>query len=226
MANDPANELTMIRQQITETRTALTNKVQKLKERVAETAHGVSTAITETADSVQEIVQDAVHTVKHSVQGTVTAVKDTFDLPRQVERRPWTMLAGATALGFLGGSFLYRKGSGAVARAVTAEPSLSAYRSGMFQAEISQLKGLAVGTLFAMVRDLLLTESVPKSMERQVADIINGFTVKLGGQTIPSRLLQQKSVRERLAKRGYPQNIVRREQSNPRDIFPRVLKGA
>jgi ElaB/YqjD/DUF883 family membrane-anchored ribosome-binding protein len=220
-----ANEIEMIRLQMKETRTALTNKLDKLKERVGETVHGVSTAITDTADSVQEIVQDTVYTVKHSVQVTVTAVKDAFDLPRQVERRPWTMLAGATGLGFLAGSLLQRKGSGVIAPAATAEPGLPAHRGGMFQDEISQLKGLAVGTLFAIVRDLV-TESVPKSMERQVADVINGFTVKLGGQPIRDRLVPRASVQERWGKRPYPQNKVRREQSDPRGIFPRVLKGA
>ena len=91
------NECEVIRQQMDETRTAMTDKIETLEQQVVDTVQAASAAVSET-----------VQTVKDSVHETVETVKDTFDLPRQVERRPWTMMAGATALGYLGGYLLNR----------------------------------------------------------------------------------------------------------------------
>jgi ElaB/YqjD/DUF883 family membrane-anchored ribosome-binding protein len=108
------NEIAVMRQDIEETRTALTDKIEALEQQVMDTVHGASTAVAETVASVQGIVHDTVQTVKDSVQDTVATVKHTLDFKSQVDRRPWTLLAGATALGFLSGYLLRgsRKGRG------------------------------------------------------------------------------------------------------------------
>jgi len=100
------NEPEVIRQQMEETRAALTEKLETLEQQVVETVQGATTAVTETVASVKEAVQETVETVKDSVQTTVESVKETFDLPLQVERHPWLMLGGAAALGYLAGSLL------------------------------------------------------------------------------------------------------------------------
>ena len=61
-----------------------------------------------------------------------------------------------------------------------------------FHDEISQLEVLAVGTLLGLVRDIV-TEAVPENMERQVEEIIDGITVKLGGQPLEGRILPESS---------------------------------
>ena len=100
------NESEMIRQQMDETRTAMTEKIEMLEHQVVETVQVASTAVADTVENVKEIVRDSLQTVKESVHETVETVKDAFDLHRQVDQRPWTMFAGATALGYLGACLL------------------------------------------------------------------------------------------------------------------------
>jgi ElaB/YqjD/DUF883 family membrane-anchored ribosome-binding protein len=229
----------MIRQHMDETRAALTDKIETLEHQVVDTVQAASTAVSETVGSVKEIVHDSLQTVKDSVHDTVETVKDTFDLHRQVDRRPWTMFAGATALGFLGGYLLRRsngrearetaisesmalaikahgavngygapKGRDAAASAATHEtdaapekPNWVSHLGGTFHSEIAQLEALAVGTLLGIVRDII-TEAVPEHMERQVEKIVNGITVKLGGQPLDGRILPERSRIEGFAKNG------------------------
>lgn len=255
------NEPEMIRQQMDDTRTALTDKVELLEQRVVNTVQSASAAVSETVESVQDIVHETVQTVKNSVQDTVDSVKDTFDLELQVDRRPWTTLAGATALGVLGGYLLgggkarQAKATGtssitariekarAVARngarenhhsdtshatkstdgAVTQGPRVSDHLGDMFQAEISQLRGLAIGTLFGIVRDIVM-KAVPEPIERQVADVINGITVKLGGQPIHGHVLPEWLESGRLAKDENQEDQGCREKSPRLDLLSRVSK--
>ena len=103
------NESEVIRQQMDETRSALSDKVELLEQQVVETMHGATTAVADTVDNVKEVVHDTVQTVKDSVQETMDSVKNTLDVQRQVEQRPWIMMAGATAIGFLGGCLARRE---------------------------------------------------------------------------------------------------------------------
>lgn len=225
------NESEVIRQQMDETRSALSEKVELLEQQVVETVQGATTAVAETVGSVKEVVHDTVQTVKDSVQETVDSVKNTLDLQRQVEQRPWTMMAGATAVGFLGGCLLRRGGEGrtnddrlhlrgspAVGAAFASQngngaapshrvptrspetengatsplpppqPSWLAKVGESFEGEITQLKGLAVGTLLGIVRDMV-AKSVPAPLERQVEEVIDGITIKLGGHPVRGRIL-------------------------------------
>src|SRR4051794_29513643 len=100
------NEPEVIRQQMDETRTALTDKLELLEQQVVGTVQDATSAVAETVGTVKQAVQDTVQSVKETVHETVESVKETFDLKNQVERRPWMMVAGATALGFLGGYLL------------------------------------------------------------------------------------------------------------------------
>jgi ElaB/YqjD/DUF883 family membrane-anchored ribosome-binding protein len=105
-----ANESEVIRLQMDETRTSLTDKLEMLEQQVTDTVQGASAAVSESVDSVKEVVKETVQTVKASVKETVASVKETFDLSHHVETRPWTMMAGAAALGFFGG--LLTRGNG------------------------------------------------------------------------------------------------------------------
>src|ERR1051325_11639391 len=224
------NESEVIRQQMDETRAALTDKIETLEHQVVDTVQAASTAVSETVGSVKEIVHDSLQTVKDSVHDTVESVKDTFDLPSQVDRRPWTMFAGATALGYLGGYLLSgtkerecresekrdslalaikaraaMSGNGAAkardaatsatAHEPAAAPEKPTWLAGVgdtFHDEISQLEKLAVGTLLGLIRDIV-TKAVPENMERQVGDIVDGVTIKLGGQPLDGRILPEPS---------------------------------
>ena len=173
----------LIRQQMEETRAALTCKVEMLEKQVMANVEGATTAVEEMVVQFQEAAQETVQSVKHSVQDAVESVRNTLDLRQQVQKRPWEMVVGATALGFLGGCLLHRSSNGTFEKAF---PN-SQLGNGL-EPELTELKGLVVGSLLGALRDLA-TEAAPKSIERQMGDIFNGITVKLGGRVIRGRVL-------------------------------------
>jgi len=109
------DEAEVIRTQMLETRTAMTEKFEAIEDKlssvVQETAESVTDAVgavTQTVDSVKEAVQDTVKSVSGVAEDAVESVKEAFDIRRQVERNPWLMLGGAVAVGFAGGLLLSR----------------------------------------------------------------------------------------------------------------------
>jgi ElaB/YqjD/DUF883 family membrane-anchored ribosome-binding protein len=202
-----ANEPEVIRQQMDETRSNLTEKLEMLENQVVETVHGASHAVAETVQSVKESVKD-----------TVSSVKETFDLRHQVAARPWSMVAGAAAVGFLGGCLLPGRrtsapmtpsaqpfvsrpnGNGSSAEYLgaghpgkspeQAAPNWLSSLGETFEEEINQVKGLAVGTLLGLVRDMV-AKAVPGNLERKVADVMDGLTIKLGGQPVKGPILPE-----------------------------------
>jgi ElaB/YqjD/DUF883 family membrane-anchored ribosome-binding protein len=54
--------------------------------------------------------------------------------------------------------------------------------------EIDKLKGLAVGTLFGVARDMI-SQWLPDALKDQVTDVINNFTTDLGGKVIREPLV-------------------------------------
>jgi ElaB/YqjD/DUF883 family membrane-anchored ribosome-binding protein len=102
------DEPEVIREQMAETRTALTDKLETLEQQVMDTVTETTSAVTDTVESVKEAVEETVTAVKDTVQDSVQAVKNTFDLPRQMNRHPWLFLGASVAVGYLGGRLLGR----------------------------------------------------------------------------------------------------------------------
>lgn len=186
------NNGTVIRQQMEETLAGLTGKFGELE-------HQVSVSV-------------------RTVKDSVNTVRDTFDLKLHVRRRPWTLLAGATALGFLGGlrSNSHRTGSSAgngksdgkpfahadpeehtytrigdgrngedsTRHAAVVAPGWLAKLSDTFQPEIAELKGILLGSVLELVREIV-TKRVSKSMEQSVGDRNNGSKSTLGASSRP-----------------------------------------
>lgn len=204
-----------IRQEMDQTREALTDKISQLEQKVVDTVSDATNGVKDTVEAVKSAVEDTVQTVKETVGDTVETVKETFDITTQVQRRPWLMIAGGVGVGFAAGYLLAgsatpspraatsppaprRHGNGhhrtPEPTAAPSEPSRpSALMSGvmqMFGNEINQLKGLAIGTLLGMVRDAV-APSVPQAVRTQLTDIIDDFTNKLGGQPIKGTVLSE-----------------------------------
>ena len=83
-----------------ETRTALTDKIATLEQQVVDTVQGASAGVMETVEVLKDAVQDTVQNVRDSVGETVENVRDTFSVEKQVQNRPWTVLAVSAGLGF------------------------------------------------------------------------------------------------------------------------------
>jgi len=111
------NEPELIRDQMQDTRTALTEKLGALEQHVTNTVKDATTPVLETVQSVTDAVKDTVSSltdtvqtassaVSTSVEATVETVKDAFDVPGHVQRHPWLALFGSVAAGFALGRML------------------------------------------------------------------------------------------------------------------------
>jgi ElaB/YqjD/DUF883 family membrane-anchored ribosome-binding protein len=202
------NETEMIKHQMEETRSSLTEKLETLEQQVVNTVQGTTHAVTDTVETVKEAVEGTVEKVKETVEGTVEAVKNTFNLSLQVERHPWIMIGGSVAAGFVLGRLLpsfHADGSAAPA-AASPEPLASrapsyaapapASHRGLFHglgetigAELNKLKGLAIGTLFGMAREMI-AKAVHGELGNRLTGVIDRITGKLGGEVLPESTLE------------------------------------
>jgi ElaB/YqjD/DUF883 family membrane-anchored ribosome-binding protein len=212
------NELEVTHADLDETRASLSEKLETLEQHVVDSVQGATAAVSDTVESVKDAVRD-----------TVATVRETLDIPLQVKRRPWGMVGGSIALGFLGGCLLRRRGSDrpSASRSQPAfpdSPRLTQHRkeifnghrsleeasakkpiqevsqgprepgwlggvNNQFEAEITKLKGLAIGTVLGIVRDLI-TQSGPEQMKAELANVMDNITVKLGGEPIRGPVLK------------------------------------
>lgn len=97
------DEPEVIRQQMHETRSALTEKLETLEQTVVGTVADAQNAVQETVENVKDAVQETVAVVKDSVQEGVQSVRRAFDLQHQMNEYPWLFVGGSVALGYLCG---------------------------------------------------------------------------------------------------------------------------
>ena len=101
-----AEEPDVIRQEIEQTRSSLTGKIETLENEVRDTVQTAKATVEETIQTAKATVQETIDTVKGTVQGTVESVKQTFDVPYQVRRHPWAMFGASCLAGLAVGSLL------------------------------------------------------------------------------------------------------------------------
>jgi hypothetical protein len=68
------------------------------------------------------------------------------------------------------------------------EPPKKNWIADHYGEELAKIKGLAVGAIGGLVRELL-TASASQSMAEQIKDVVNGITVKMGGHLMESPIL-------------------------------------
>jgi len=218
MANE---EPEVIRQQMEETRTALTEKLETLEQQMVQTVQGATAAVAETVENVKDAVQETVETVKDGVQQTVSTVKDTFDLPLQVQRHPWGMVLGAVAAGYLTGWLLEGRASRRGPRPRTrpadypdasplATTSNGGIRTGRRGDEASEAQepgwfsqlSETFGTELSKLKGLAvgtavgvlrdaIAQAAPEQMKDDLANAFNRITTKLGGEPIQGPILER-----------------------------------
>jgi ElaB/YqjD/DUF883 family membrane-anchored ribosome-binding protein len=215
------NEPEVIRDQMQETRTALTEKIEALEQKVSNTVEAATSTVTETVQNVTEAVQDTVGTVKDTVEGTVSTVKesvrDAFDLPGHVQRHPWVAMAGSVAVGYVAGRLMHGgdgRGSGARSMAplthVEPEPkpqphhngasreesgSGSSLMSGLLgglSQELDKLKDLGLSALMAVVRDVT-TRSMPPEIGSRLHSWVDEVTEHMGVTPLRQSLIPETS---------------------------------
>jgi len=185
------NEPEVIRQNMQDQRTALTEKLEALEEKVM----GVATSVTDSVESVKEGVTDTVEAVKETVENTVEAARDLFNLSEHVRRHPWVVLGGAVGVGFLVGALLRRRGREPVARRSRrdappaadhqgngarkeAEPGPADSLFSSVTAGLNRIKDAAFGALFGTV-ERVLAQELPQAVESHIKTFVDDSVTKL-----------------------------------------------
>jgi ElaB/YqjD/DUF883 family membrane-anchored ribosome-binding protein len=199
----------VIRNQMEDTRTSLTDKLETLEKQVVDTVQDATSNVAETVAAVKDSVQDTVTSVKDTVQETFSAVKESmrqsvnavkgvFDIPEHVDRHPWAMMGGSVVLGYVLGAVL--RGSGATRHSFSSlrSPQPASSRSSSngrhedtgpqsseglltkLAPEISKLKGLALGAVVGAVREMI-QNAVPPDLASSLNEIFTSITEKVTG---------------------------------------------
>lgn len=106
-----------------DTQASMTEKYEVLGDRVRDTLEGTRSAANDIVDNVKGTVEDTVEAVKDTIEqakstvdkvvgnvketasSAATTIQQSFDLPSQVARHPWTMFGGAVFVGYVVGNW-------------------------------------------------------------------------------------------------------------------------
>jgi len=202
------NETEVIKHQMEETRTALTEKLEAVEELVASTVKETTQAVSETVSTVTGTVENTVNTVAESVEDVTESVKKAFDFSGYVDEHPWLVVGGGVALGYVLGSLLpsprssrgsYFNGSSgyqaaaatpatAGARSYTSSQEastgggISSFLQGL-QPVVDKLKGLALGTAASVIGEMVV-KNLPDNLKSEVTSLIDDTTRRMGGSVL------------------------------------------
>jgi len=204
----------VIRQQMEETRSHLAEKLEALEDQVTDTVQTTTEAVTETVENVKETVEKVSETAENvtdAVKETVESVGETFNLWTQADRHPWLVLGGSVLVGFLGAQLFggsNRESNGEQAYQPPPSPSwggtqpastpapahaeqhreAAPQQKSWFWDELGRLKGLAVGAVMGLVRDMS-KRVVPDAISNRVSEEIDRVTTQLGGEPVQGSVL-------------------------------------
>jgi len=121
-------ETELIKQQMGQTRTSLSQKMEMLENKVLGTVDNTASTVSNTVQMVGSTVRDTVqnlsstvcdtanhlgatvsgtsHDVRLTLHDTVGSVRDALDVSRQMHEHPWIMLGGSVFVGYVGGRLL------------------------------------------------------------------------------------------------------------------------
>jgi hypothetical protein len=177
---------------MTETRAALSDKLEALEDRILGTVTETTAAVAETVDTVKEAVANTVTSVSETVTETVESVKETFDLAGQVQRHPWLAFGSTVLLSFLGTHLLSQRSpptarTPPVGPPAPTEPStdqeLGTHWLSVLAPVTTALNELAIGTTTGVLGRMAL-DALPDSVQGAVQRTLDRMTEGLGGQPI------------------------------------------
>jgi len=183
--------------------------VADVKDTIHEVAERVKD-VTETVQRVTEKMTEKVQDVTESVQETVRSVSSSFNFKAQVERHPWMVVGVAATAGCLVGNLLGRTStpsSSTPLPAATPSPSHAKHRregngwarrqessrpEGLFTEELRKVKGLAIGAVLGMLRDLARS-GIPGTLGAKIAEEIDSLTTRLGAEPMHEPIIASSS---------------------------------
>jgi ElaB/YqjD/DUF883 family membrane-anchored ribosome-binding protein len=196
------NETEVIKQQMADTRTALSEKLEAVEELVTSTVKDTTQTVTDTVAAVSSTVENTVSNVSETVSDSVESVREALDISTYVEKYPWLVMGGAVALGYTLGSVLGSTDSSYSASTSQRSEALPPASSGAapmkeqpsskeesssflegWQPLIDKFKGLALGTTASLVGEMLVN-AVPDNLKSHVSEMIDDATKALGGTNV------------------------------------------
>jgi len=203
-------ETELIKQQMGQTRAALTEKLETLENKVMGTVSTTTDTVTHTVNEVGATVRETAQSVHGIVQDTLCSVRDALDVSRQFHQHPWLLLGSSVVAGYAGGLILDNLERGhlpslpALPSAERLLPQTSEVRQRLesepptrrrapaflqalvetFAPELDRLKSAALGMAVGIIRDRL-HQSVPPQMRDDFVQMMDRVTTKLGGEPYP-----------------------------------------
>ena len=180
----------VIEQQMQETRDSLTLKVSALENQVVDTLQNASETVSNIVDSVKSVVPDTLAGMKETV---TESMKETFDVSEHTRVRPWAMVGGAAALGFIAGMVLFRRrdaaavavASGASIRPMAAAPApVAAPQAPRLPGWLDQIVDRLVDKVGSEVRKLgdvalaTASESLQKKVEETLPRLLGNASAQ------------------------------------------------
>jgi len=204
-------ETELIKQQMGQTRVALTEKLETLETKVFSTVGTTTDTVTHTVHEVGATVRETAQDVRATMRETMSSMRDALDMSRQIHQHPWLMVGGSVLAGYVGGLVLDNLEHGRmpsmpsmpvaaeqllprdseVRERIEAQPPSRRTGSSFFRAlaesfapELDKLKRTALGMALGVVREKI-SDAVPPHMREQVSELVDRVTVKLGGEPPP-----------------------------------------
>jgi ElaB/YqjD/DUF883 family membrane-anchored ribosome-binding protein len=202
-----AEKLETLEQQVVGTvqsaSSAVTDTVESVKEAVQQTVETARASVRETVDAVKETFDISEHVRNHPwvmVGGSLAVgyvAGCLLNRSESAESRAYP--GGVPSLSTLSarssverdggmGRGTLEEATSARATETSAPQRLLGDLGQKFETEIQKLKGLAMGTMLGVVRELI-ANSAPPQLSSELAGIIDSATVKLGGQPIHGPVL-------------------------------------
>lgn len=172
----------IIRQQMEETKTQLSEKLGSLEHQVSQTVRSTGTAVNATVGAVQETVE----TVTGAVHDAVRSVSNALDVRRQIDKHPWLFFGGSVAVGYLAVEYFAASAKKPETPETAHRPrpagDFGSYRQGPSVAYARsmnsfwfELRGAAIGALVGVVQDVA---------SRAVPHVMNYLTSQRAGAPI------------------------------------------
>jgi len=178
---------------------------------VSQSVNEVGATVSQTVSEVGATVRETAQDLRATVGQAMASVRDALDVTRQVNEHPWLMVGGSVFAGYVGGRVLDSIEGGRFPSHLTLPlapeqllPEESEFRERVeavpqprrsssfflkaltdtFAPELNKLKRVALGVAMGLMRDRI-SESVPPQLKGDLTDLMDRFTVKLGGQPTP-----------------------------------------
>jgi hypothetical protein len=213
------NDAEVTREQMDKTRASLSEKMETLEQHVVHSVQGATHAVQETVANVKDAVHDTVASVKDTLdlplqvkrhpwgmmggsfalgylggylllrRGSVGGRSQGWSPPAPSDRPRLIKQENGAAKGYRSPNATSSPEPVQEHSKARSEPGWLSVVNNQFGTEITKVKGMAIGTILSVARDLIL-QSAPEQMKGELAKVIDSITVKLGGEPIQGPVLK------------------------------------